>query len=151
MVFGGTKLLAAMGDTLTIGTVELGKILENTQLTFPIQLPDGITSESGETEAQVDVTLPELVTKTLSITEITLTNQPAGMSAQVITKVLEITVRGPGNLINSITEKHIRVSADMKDVQEGTQTLPVIITTDEEYAAVGVVGTYTVSAVLRKR
>ena len=150
-VFGGTKLLQTMGDSLVVGTVELGKITENTQLPFAIQLPDGITCESGETEVQVDVQLPELSTKTLSITEISLTNQPNNMSAQVITKILEITIRGPKALIESIEEKDIRVTADMKDVPEGTQTLPVTITTTDKYAQVGAVGTYTVSAVLRKR
>ena len=150
-VFGGTKLLQTLGDTLVIGSVELGKITESTQMPFAIQLPDGITCESGETEALVDVQLPELSTKTLSITEISLVNQAAGMSAQVITKVLEITVRGPASLIDTIEEKDIRVVADMKDAPEGTQTLPVAITTTDKYAKVGAVGTYTVSAVIRKR
>ena len=150
-VFGSTKLLESLGDTVSVGTVELGKITENTQLKFPIQLPDGITCESGETEVTVDVLFPQLSTKTLSITEISLANKPADLSAQVITKVLEVTVRGPAELIDTIDETKLRVSADMKGVPEGTQTLPVTITTTADYAAVGAVGTYTVSAVLKKQ
>ena len=150
-VFGSTKLLESLGDTITVGTVELGKIPENTQIKFPIQLPDGITCESGETEVAVDVLFPQLSTKTLSITEISLTNQPTDMTAQIITKVLEVTVRGPSELIETIDETKLRVSADMKDVPEGTQTLPVTITTTADYATVGAVGTYTVSAVLKKQ
>lgn len=150
-VFGSTKLLESFGDMIVVGTVDLSKITEDTQMTFPIQLPEGITCESGETEVAVDIMLPQLSTKTLSITQISLTNQPAGISAQVITKVLEVTVRGPSELIDTITENDIRVAADMKGIPEGTQTLPVIITTSDEYADVGAVGTYTVSAILRKR
>ena len=150
-VFGSTKLLESLGDVLVVGTVELGKIPESTQLKFPIQLPEGITCESGETEVTVDILFPQLSTKTLSITKISLTNQPADMTTQVITKVLDVTVRGPSELIDTIDESKIRVSVDMKDVPEGTQTLPVVITTAADYAAVGTVGTYTVSAVLKKQ
>ena len=150
-VFGSTKLLEGLGDTIVVGTAELAKLPENTQLKFPIQLPDGITCESGETEVTVDVMFPQLSTKTLSITQFSLANQPADMNAQIITKVLEVTVRGPSELIDTIDESKIRVSADMKGVPEGTQTLPVTITTTADYAVVGAVGTYTVSAVLKKQ
>lgn len=149
-VFGSNKLLESLGDTITVGTVELGKIPENTQMKLPIQLPDGITCESGETEITVDVLFPELSTKVLQITQISLSNKPTDMTAQVITKVLEVTVRGPGALIDTIEESNIRASADMKGVPEGTQTIPVTITTTGDYADVGAVGTYTVSVVLKK-
>lgn len=149
-VFGSTKLLESLGDIVTVGAVDLGKLPENTQIKLPIQLPDGITCESGETEVTVDVLFPELSTKTLSITQISLTNKPADMTAQVITKVLEVAVRGPSALIDTIEESNIRVSADMKGVPEGTQTIPVTVTTTGDYAGVGAVGTYTVSVVLKK-
>ena len=151
MVFGSQKRLEALGDTLTIGKLDLGQIPENTQQKIELQMPEGITCESGETEVTVDVSFRDLATKTLSVTEFSLTNQPAGMSAQVITKILEVTVRGPQAQIDKITAEDIRVAADMKDYPEGTQTLPVVITTGTGFGQVGAVGTYTVSAILRKR
>ena len=150
-VFGSTKLLESLGDVMVVGTVDLGKITEDMQIKFPIQLPDGITCESGETEVVADILLPQLSVKTLNVTQISLINPPNDMTAQIITKVLEITVRGPGELIDTIDETNVRVTADMKGVPEGTQTLPVTITTTGDYAGVGAVGTYTVSAVLKKR
>lgn len=150
-VFGSAKRLADFGEVLVVGTVDLGKITEDTQLKFAIQLPEGITSESGETEAVVDVKLPQLGTKTLSITQITLLNQPSDMSVQVINKVLEITVRGPEKLIETIDEGKLRVTADLKDIPEGTQTVPVTIATTGDYTNVGAVGTYTVSVTLKKQ
>ena len=150
-VFGSLKRLEDFGDVFTVGTVELGKLHEDTQLKLPIQLPEGITSESGETEAVVDVKLPQLSTKTLRITEITLINKPANMSAQTITKVLEVKVRGDGALVDAISEHDIRVEVDLKGASEGTQTMPVTIIVADGFNDIGVVGTNSVSVALRKQ
>lgn len=150
-VFGSKKLLDAMGDELVVGTIDLSKLTGNTTQKFELLLPEGVSCESGETEVEVTVKLPNLSTKQIRVTNIKLINQPVGYSAQAITKVLDVTVRGPKRLIDSITENDITVKADLKDAQEGTEALPVEITFTSKYMQVGAVGTYTVSATVRKQ
>lgn len=150
-VFGSKKLLDSMGDKLVVGTIDLSKLAGDTEQKFALLLPEGISSESGEIEATVSVKFPNLSTKTLRVTNIKLINKPVGYSAQAITKVLDVTVRGPKKLIDSISESDVTVKADVKDAQEGTEALPVEITFTSKYVQVGAVGTYTVSATVRKQ
>lgn len=136
-------------DTLEIGTVNLGEWLEDTTLVFPIELPDGVSNETGITEVIVQIGFPELSTKELDVTNITAVNVPEGKKAEIITKTLKINFRGPAALIETLAPEHVAVTVDFTDAQDGTATMRAIISFTEEYAQIGAVGTYTVSATLK--
>lgn len=146
-VSGSDTLLEGL-DSLELGTIQLGEMLEDAVLTFPIKLPEGVTNETGVVEATVDVRFPELATKTLKVSNFTAVNVPAGLAADLITKVLEIQVRGPKASIESITEENIAVTVNFANEQEGTATVKADIAID--VAGVGAVGTYNITATLRK-
>lgn len=146
-ISGSDALLEDM-DTLTVGSVDLAEIPEDKQLVFPIVLPEGITCETGVTEVKVDIQFPDLATKTLTVKEITPVNVPAGMKAELLTKALEIQIRGPKDKLDSITEEHIKVEADFTETEIGAVKVKVIITCTDD--AFGAVGSYTVSATVKE-
>lgn len=146
-VSGSDSLLENL-DSLELGTINLGQVLADEILTFPIKLPEGITNETGMLEAKVDVQFPDLGTKTLTVTNFTAVNVPAGLEADVITKALEIQIRGPKAVIESITAENVTVTVDFSNEQAGTATVKADITISVD--GVGAVGTYNITATLRK-
>lgn len=145
-VSGSDTLLEKL-EYLEIGTVNVAEIEEDTSLTFPIKLPDGITDETGVTEATVDVQLPELATKTLTITDIEAINVPENVSISLLTKALEIKIRGPESKIDSIEASAFTATVDFTGTELGTVKVRAQITCTD--AEVGAVGVYTVSATVR--
>lgn len=149
-VSGTEEQLAQLADTLEIGTVDLGVIPEDTSLKFPIELPEGIVLLGDVKEAAVSVKFHNLSTKTLTVTKFNMINVPAGMKADILTNTLEVKVRGPKNMIDEIKAGNVMLTVDFAQAQEGAATLKVTVTVEDVFTGVGVVGNYTVSAVLRK-
>ena len=148
LVSGSDNLLEGL-ESLELGTINLGEMLTDEVLTFPIKLPEGITNETGVTEANVDVRFPDLATKTLTVKNITAVNIPQEMDAVLITKMLEIQIRGPKNVVEKITEENVTVTVDFANEQLGTATVKADIEINAE--DVGTVGTYNVTATLKKK
>ncbi len=146
-VSGSDSLLEGL-ESLELGTINLGEMLSNEILTFPIKLPDGITNETGVLEATVDVQFPELATKTLTVKQFRMVNVPSGLKADIITQMLEIQIRGPKKSIENIKAEDVTVTVDFTNEQVGTATVKATITINAD--GVGAVGTYNITATLRK-
>lgn len=145
-VSGSDNLLEGM-DSLELGTINLADLLTNVTIAFPVKLPEGMTDESGVTEAMVDVTLPELATKTVTVKNFKAINIPAGLDVEIITKSLEIQLRGPKDQIEKIQEPDIVVTVDFTDAQTGAVKIKAQISCGD--LNVGAIGSYTVSATVR--
>lgn len=148
-ISGSEALLEGL-DVLTLGTINLGELLTAQTLNFPITLPEGVTNETGLTEAAVEVKFPDLSMKRLSISNIIAVNVPEGTEVEMITRMLEVTLRGPKALIDTITEEDVTVTVDFTGATLGTATMRPRITIASEYQFVGAVGTYVVSATVRE-
>lgn len=145
-VSGSDNLLENLNG-LDLGSINLAEVQENGIFTFPIKLPEGISDESGVTEATVEVKLPDLAVKMLTVKDFNAVNVPAGMDVDILTKSLEIQLRGPASLIADLTESDVSVTVDFTDTQTGTVKVKAqIICHSPE---VGAVGVYTVSATVR--
>lgn len=144
----GSEALLQNLSKIELGTVNLGEYLEDTTLVFPIALPEGVSNETGINEVIVKIGFPNLGTKVLDITNITAVNVPEGKKAEIITKSLEINFRGPKALVEALQSEHVTVSVDFTDAQDGTSTMRATVTLSEEYAQIGAVGAYSVSATL---
>lgn len=147
-ISGADTLLENL-DSLTIGTVNLGEIMEDQTLEFPIVLPEGVTNQTGVEQVTVDIKLPKLKTKTLRVTAITAANVPVGLNPEIITKALQITVRGPEKLIKSIKETDLSVVVNLADAQAGIVTMKADVVVSDAFSEVGAIGTYQVSVNLR--
>lgn len=133
-------------DSLTIGTINLSEILEDQTLTFPIVLPEGVANQTGVEQVTVTIELPRLKTKTLRITSISAVNVPEGLQADIITKALQVTVRGPSSLISQIKAEDLSAVINLAEAQAGNVTMKAEIRVSESFAGVGALDTYTVSA-----
>ena len=145
----GSDVALAGLDGLELGMIDLGTMLEDEKLTFPIKLPEGVTNETGVTEATVDVQFPELSIKTFTVDNFQTVNVPAGFEAEVITRRLEIQVRGPKRTVEKIQEEDITIVVDFSEEQAGTATIKAQIVIDAE--KVGAVGTYNITATLKEK
>lgn len=138
-------------DKLTeynLGTINLGELTKDTTKTFPITLPEGITNETGITEASVTVRFPNLLTKEITVTSITPQNVPAGMVPEIVTKAVNVTVRGPKDLVTVMAAADVSLTVDFANVAAGTSTINAEVKIGSTFAEVGYVGTYSVSVTL---
>lgn len=148
-VSGSDALLEGL-DNIVLGTIDLSTIETSTQMTFPITLPEGVTNLSGVTEATVDITFSGLVTKEFEVTQIHGINVPEGMEYELLSEVLKVKLRGPASLMSKIDADDIIVTVDFTGKEAGSFTIkPVISVRGDEYAAVGAVGSHSVSVTLR--
>ena len=148
LVSGSDALLEDLTQ-LELGTVNLQEMSADETLIFPIKLPDGITNETGMTEAKVHVTFPELGLKELTIRNIQAINVPQGLEAQLITQQLELLLRGPKNVIESVTEENVTVTVDFSQEQAGTASVKAQIAVNID--GVGAVGVYNITATLKAK
>lgn len=148
-VSGSDTLLEGL-DFLVVGTINLGEILKDQTLTYDIILPEGVDNQTGVEQVTVDIKLPKLKTKTLKVTNISANNLPAGLTADMITKALQVTVRGPELMIDSILETDVTVTVNLTEAKEGISTLKADVVLDGRFSGVGVVGTCYVSVDIKK-
>lgn len=136
----GSDEALALVESINLGTIDLGTYLEDTVITLPINLPEGITSLTEEVEAVVHISFPELETKTFTITDIQAVNVPAGMVPQVITTSINVTVRGPKTLVERMTEASLTVSADFGSLSIGVPDVvkPTVVV-NPNFTGVGIV------------
>lgn len=135
---------------LVLGTVNFGELTENTQMTFPINLPEGVTNLTGITEATVDISFVGLSIKEFTTENITVVNVPEGLSYELMSEVVKVTLRGPTAMINQIEPEDIVVTVDLTGKEIGASTVKANISIKgDEFAAVGAVGAHTVSITLK--
>ena len=146
-ISGSEALLEGL-DELNLGTINLGEIAEDKRLSLAITLPEGITNETGINEATVEVKFPNLKTTGMSITKIDLINIPEGMEAELVTQMLEVKLRGPKNLIDSIAAENVTVLVDLENAELGTDKYPVLINVGSAFNGVGALNSYTVMVTL---
>lgn len=140
----GSEMALKELEELLIGTLNLGEISEDTEKTFEIKLPEGVTNLSNITEAVVNISFPALATREFTVTEIVSKNVPAGMAADLLTRQLTVVVRGPKSLIEKMDNTDVIVQIDLTGV-EGSVAAEAKITFPAEFAGVGAVGKYSVN------
>lgn len=147
-VSGSEALLEELTE-INLGSVDLATITENTQQMYPINLPEGVTNLTGQTEATVDISFSGLSIKEFTVESIQVTNIPEGMTYNLMSQVMKVTLRGPTALINSIEPENIVITVDLTDKELGATTVKATVTvTGEKYESVGAIGSYSVSVTL---
>ncbi len=151
-VSGSDALLEGLNE-LILDTINLGEILEDQVLTYSLKdlLPDGVDNLTGVDEVTVEVKFPQLLMRTLPVTSITATNVPQGLDVEIITKALQVTVRGPIDAVNAMKETDISVVVDFSEAKPGTAKMKADVIISSAFPDVGAVDTYQVSATLREQ
>lgn len=144
-VSGRDSLLEDL-DSLTVGVIDLGEIQEDQTLTFPIVLPEDVTNQTGVEQVTVEIKMPKLKTATFRVTSIMANNVPEGLQVDIITKALQVTVRGPADQIKAMKETDLSVTINLAEAQPGTVTMKGEVVIGDAFPNVGAIGTYPVSA-----
>lgn len=151
-VSGSEAQLEALGGKLNLGTVNLAEITENTQTTFEIVLPEGVTNLTGVTDAAVDISFLGLASKEFMVTDIKAVNVPEGMECDLMTQQVKVTLRGPVSLINILTEEDITAIVDCTGKEAGTSIMNAVLDfIDDDFDAIGMLGTCSVTVALTEK
>ena len=147
---GGEAVLAELGDTLTICSVNLSDLEKSSnELKYAITLPEGVKNQTGVSEATVSVRFTGLKTKELTIDWIEAVNVPECLQADIINANLTVKVRGPEGEIAALEEKNVRAVVDFTNAEIGTATYKVSLIFDDAFPNVGAVKSTSVSATVQ--
>lgn len=149
-VAGSEQLLEGL-DKLDLGEVDLSKVTEDTVLELPIVLPEGVTNLTGVTSVKLTISFTDLVTKTLSVSAVEKIHVPNGMNADVMTKTLDVTLRGSQEQIDRVTAADVVIVVDFSDAEPGSATYEAKIRVSGAFSDVGAIGSYSVSAKLSEK
>lgn len=148
-VSGSEAVLADLTE-IVLGTVNFAELRENTQMTFPINLPEGVTNLTGITEATADISFVGLSIKEYTIEEIAVVNIPDGLQYELMSEVIKVTLRGPVAMINQIKPEDIVVTVDLTGKEVGASTVKAnIAIKGDKFTAVGALGPHSVSVTLK--
>ena len=146
-VSGGEAVLAEIGDTYSVGTINLAELEKSpSELKYAIALPEGVTNQTGVSEVTVTVRFTGLRVQEFVIDNITSVNVPEGMEAEIISANLTVKVRGPADEIDKLTEEDIFAEVDFSNAEPGNATYKAIITFRDGFPNVGAMKSSSVSA-----
>ena len=149
-VSGGEAVLSELGDSFTVCTINLADVeRSSTELTFPINLPEGVTNQTGVSELTVKIRISDVMTKEVTIENFRVVNVPEGLSAEIITASLTVKVRGPADEITRLEEEDIVAEADFTNAEVGTATYRVVVIFPEGFENVGALKTNSVTAMVQ--
>lgn len=139
-------------SSISLGEIELDRILGDDTLTFPINLSPELTNVSGVTEASVMLDVQGLVTIALQVDSIELIHIPTGCTAEAVTQTRQIQIRGPAGAVEEVTASQLRIVADLDNAvaTTGTQTVPVKVYLDGR-SDVGVIGDYSIVVSIERK
>lgn len=150
-ITGSEALLAELGDSLVIGSIDLAELTElSNELVFQLNLPEGITNQTGVSEAVVTVEFRDLATKEFNVDSFRVRNVPEGLEADVITENLTVLLRGERKQLESITREDLWAEVDFTDAELGTATYRARIVFRDGLEQVGVLSSYSVTAKLQE-
>jgi len=147
-VVGSQEALADL-DRLELGVIDLSALTQDMEPTaYAIPQIPGVTNLTGITEAMVSITFPNLKTTKFTVNQIAAINVPAGMEVDIVTKQLEVTVRGPRSLISKMIAENLTVQVDLSNAQLGTYTIRGVVLMAPGFEEVGALGSYNVTVTL---
>lgn len=151
VVSGPDELLEAL-DQVVLGTLDLAEIKSAAKLTFPVTLPNGVINRSGVENVNVSVSFPALITKTFTITNIQPVNVPADTVASVVTRQINVKIRGPRSMVQRMQPSDISVTVDFGDMQAGaTVTRQPNVTVSANFPEVGILECSPVTISLQEK
>ena len=133
-VSGSEAVLSDLTE-LVLGTINFAERTENEQLTFPINLPEGVTNLTGITEAIAEIRFVGLSIKEFTTENIKVINVPEELDYELMSEVVKVTLRGPTAKINKIKPEDIEVTVDLSGKEigaVGTHTVSVTLSEAEE-------------------
>ncbi len=144
VVTGTKEALENQPDEIIVKTIELAQIVDSQSWIVTPELAPGVTNRAASPAARITLDFVGLSTRRFTIlcSDIERLDdlETRGFGEQSVT----ITVRGKTEVINALTQKDIRITADMENDYD-PNTMTVLLTIDLGSSTAGVIGgPYTV-------
>ena len=117
---------------------------------YTLNLPEGITNQTGVSEVKVTVKFSGLIFREYTVDTFQSINVPEGMTAEIINASLSVKVRGPAEELNRLTADDITAVVDFSAAEVGTATYKATIVFGEDFPNVGALNTSSVSATVQE-
>lgn len=129
---------------ISLGSIDLSRVTDDTNFTLPIALDQTLTNVSGTTEAMVTVSVEGLATQAFEVTNIQLTNIPSGYHATASTYMRTVVVRGSDEDLENLDPSQLRIVANLANISAvGSTSVPVTVYLDAT-ESMGVIGEYAI-------
>ena len=151
-VAGDSAILAGLNQ-ITVATIDLTDFSSTFTEKYPITIDNELSNLSGSSEVTVTVEIVGLETEkfTIPAANLACTNVTSGFTSDILTRELEVVLRGTPEDLSSVKAENLRAVADLTDYNEsaGTYIVDVKIYVDGA-SNVGAVGDYQISVELKK-
>lgn len=149
ITLSGSRQDMARIDKIVLGTIKLGELDEKTeQLVFDIPIPEGINNVTGVTQVIVDIQMPKMEIRSFLLKDFQVIGVTGGRQVELITEALVVKVRGPAELLDTITAEDILAVVDCSEqymLDNASNNLLVTITIPDR-EGIGAIGEYYVTA-----
>ena len=147
---GDSAILDGM-NRIILSTIDLTDFRASFSETYTIPFDNSLRNISGVTEAKVDVEVVGLTTAPYTLKNISVTNVPEGMTAEILSESLDVVIRGTEEQLGQLASENIRAVADLSDYKDssGQFVVPAKIYVDG-FVDVGAVGDYQISVNLTR-
>lgn len=142
---GGSAVLEELGDSISLGRIDLSTIEESQELTIPFTLPEDVTNLSNITEAKVDVKFAGLLVKKFEVENIEAVNVPEGLKAEIMEEKITVYLRGTVMDLSKVMPEDLVVRVDLTGAAADTSTFKATVYLGEESFGIGAIGNYTVT------
>ena len=142
---GGSAVLEELGDSISLGRIDLSTIEKSQELTIPFTLPEDVTNLSNITEAKVNIRFAGLLVKEFEVENIEVVNVPEGLEAEIMEEKLKVSLRGTVMDLSKVLPEDIVVRADLTGAAADTSTFKATVYLGEEFGSVGAIGSYSVT------
>ena len=136
---GDSKLLAGI-NKINLASVDLTDFTTSFSDTYVIPIDNELRNITGATEAKVTVEIVGLETKNVKVTNISCINVTEGYVADILTKSLNVTLRGNPESLAQLKDENIRAVADLADMNGSVGTyMPRVRIYVDGYTDVGAI------------
>ena len=148
---GDSSILAGM-NRIILSTVDLTDFRSSFSETFAIPFDNSLRNISGVSEAKVDIEIVGLTTRTFTVKNISVINEPENMNVEVESESLDVVLRGTEEHLDQLSAESIRAVADLSDYKDSVGSfMPQVKIYVDGFVDVGAVGEgreYTINVVL---
>ena len=138
---GDSKLLAGI-NKINLASIDLTDFTTSFSDTYVIPIDNELRNVTGATEAKVTVEIVGLETKNVKVTNISCINVTEGYTAEILTRSLDVTLRGSPESIAMLKDENIRAVADLTDMNGSVGTyMPRVRIYADGYTDVGSIKT----------
>ncbi|MDY5943046.1 MAG: CdaR family protein [Oscillospiraceae bacterium] len=132
-------------DEIELGTLALEDLRADEVFDYDIPIPEGVNNLSGITSVTLTIGASNVETREVEATSFSYENFNGSGEVTIVTSSLPVTLRGTAADLAVISDRQVRVIADLSDIaaDSGSYTVPARIVVDGY--DIGAVGNYEVT------